>query len=64
MGGGRDGNIPSSTTNLRQHELDTPYFALVAETVLADDLEFGIAVMRVRMCTVDLSGEQARAQWP
>lgn len=34
--------VPGSTTNLRQGELDTPDLALVAETILANELEFGV----------------------
>jgi hypothetical protein len=34
--------IPSSTTNLREGELDTPDFTLVSETVFTDEFQFGI----------------------
>lgn len=37
-------NVPSSTTDLGQGELDTPDLTLVAQTVLADDLQFGVTV--------------------
>jgi hypothetical protein len=35
-------HIPSSTTNLGEGELDTPHLTLVAETVFADNLQFGV----------------------
>jgi hypothetical protein len=54
--------IPSSTTNLRQRKLDTPHLTLVAQAVFADDLEFGIAVMRLG--NRRLEQRQAAAQWP
>jgi hypothetical protein len=41
--------IPSSTTNFRQGELDTPHLTLVAQTVLADDLQFGVTIERGRL---------------
>ncbi|KAL3703925.1 hypothetical protein TMatcc_009615 [Talaromyces marneffei ATCC 18224] len=37
-------NIPSGTTNLGKSELDTPDLTLVAETVLADSLQFGVTI--------------------
>jgi hypothetical protein len=37
-------SIPSSTTNLGKSELDTPDLTLVAETVLADSLQFGVTI--------------------
>lgn len=37
-------DIPSSTTNLGKGELDTPDLTLVAETVLADSLQFGVTI--------------------
>ena len=36
--------LPGSTTNLGEGELDTPHLTLVAETVLADDLQLGVTV--------------------
>lgn len=38
------GDVPSSTTNLGKSELDTPDLTLVAETVLADSLQFGVTI--------------------
>lgn len=35
-------HIPSSTTNLRQGKLDTPNLTLVAQAVLADNLQFRV----------------------
>jgi hypothetical protein len=37
-------HIPSSTTNLGQSELDTPNLTLVAQTVLADNLELRVTM--------------------
>lgn len=37
-------SIPSSTTNLGKGELDTPHLTLVAKTVLADGLQFGVTI--------------------
>lgn len=55
--------IPSSTTNLRQGEHDTPHLALVAETIFANNFQ-------LRITNVGLVGvlrheqRQAHAQWP
>ena len=35
-------HIPSSTTNLGEGELNAPHLTLVAETVFADNLQFGV----------------------
>ena len=51
--------IPSSTTDLGEGELDTPHFALVAEAVFTDDLQFGIA--ESILGTVDMSGARSRS---
>lgn len=48
-------NIPSSTTNLGESELDTPDLTLVAETVLADSLQFGVTIEDVRNGQHDIS---------
>lgn len=37
-------NLPGSTTNLGQSELDAPDLTLVAQTILADKLQFGVPV--------------------
>jgi hypothetical protein len=37
-------HLPSSTTNLGKGELDTPHLTLVAETELADSLQFGVTI--------------------
>lgn len=39
-----EGWLPGSTSDLGEGELDTPHLALVAQTVLADDLQFGVTV--------------------
>ncbi|KAH9824561.1 40S ribosomal protein S9-B [Teratosphaeria destructans] len=36
--------IPGSTTDLGEGELDTPHLTLVAQTVLADNLQLGVTV--------------------
>ena len=40
-------NIPGSTTDLGQSELDTPDLTLVTETVLADTLQLRVPISRV-----------------
>lgn len=35
-------NIPGSTTNLGESELDTPDLTLIAETILANELQLGV----------------------
>jgi hypothetical protein len=42
-----DANIPGSTTDLGQSELDAPDLTLVAETVLADTLQLRVPISRV-----------------
>jgi hypothetical protein len=37
-------NVPGSTTDLGQGELDTPDLTLVAETVLANELQLGVTI--------------------
>ena len=39
--------LPGSTSNLGQLKLDTPHFTLVAQTIFAHDLEFGVAGVRL-----------------
>lgn len=39
--------IPGSTANLRESELDTPDLTLVAETILADELQFEVPGSRI-----------------
>jgi hypothetical protein len=41
--------IPSGTSNLGEGQLDTPDLTLVAQTILANELEFGVAAKDVRM---------------
>jgi len=61
--------LPSSTTDLGQGELNTPDLTLVAQTVFADDLQFGVARFRQGMMLDKgylrhKQREQAHAQWP
>lgn len=42
------GVLPSSTTDLGQSKLDTPDLTLVAQTVLADDLQFRVTIEEAR----------------
>lgn len=61
------GNIPGSTTNLGQGELDTPDLTLVAETVLSNELQLGVTIILSQVSfriTNDLSRELALAHWP
>jgi hypothetical protein len=41
-------HIPSSTTDLGEGELDTPHLTLVAQAVLADNLEFRVTSKMIR----------------
>jgi hypothetical protein len=51
-------NIPSSTTDLGEGEQHAPHLALVAQTILADGLEFGVT----ESLSVDLSLDLNRAR--
>jgi hypothetical protein len=48
-------HIPSSTTDLREGQLDTPDLTLVAETVLSDGLEFSITSYGISIGTHDMT---------
>lgn len=52
-------DVPSSTTDLGECELNTPHLALVAESVFTDDLQFRVAI--AVLDTVDLSGASSRS---
>lgn len=39
-------HIPGSTTNLGEGELDTPHLTLVAQTVLSNELQLGVTIVR------------------
>jgi hypothetical protein len=43
-------HIPGSTTDLGEGELDTPDLTLVAETILANELELGVTVLFPKRC--------------
>ena len=53
---GSDVYIPSGTTDLRERKLDTPDFALVPQTIFADNLQFGVATKVVRISDVSREG--------
>lgn len=38
-------NLPSSTTNLGQRQTDTPHLTLVAEAILANELQLGVTII-------------------
>jgi len=48
--------LTGRTTNFRQSELDAPHFSLVAQTIFANDLEFGIETSGLEWSTRDLVG--------
>jgi hypothetical protein len=50
----------SGTTDLGQSQLDTPDLALVAETILADELELSIPNPTLT-CVPDISGARSRS---
>ena len=43
-------NLPGSTTDLGEGELDAPHFALVAKTILANELELSVPVPPLTRC--------------
>jgi len=57
-------DIPGSTTDLGEGEHDAPHLTLVAETKLADELQFSVPerIMLIKG-TNDLGREPAHAQW-
>jgi hypothetical protein len=56
-------HLPGSTTNLGEGELDAPHLALVAQTILADELELSVPVPPLTRCPRH-KRRQARTQWP
>ena len=54
------GLVPSSTTDLGEGQLDTPDLTLVAETILADELQLGIPNPTLT-CVPDISGARSRS---
>src|SRR5690242_7751342 len=55
--------LPGSTTDLGEGELDAPHLALVAQTILADELKLSVPVPPLTRCP-RRKRRQARAQWP
>ena len=53
-------NLPSGTTDLGQGQLDAPDLTLVAETILADELQLGIPNPTLT-CVPDISGARSRS---
>jgi hypothetical protein len=43
--------LPGSTTDLGEGKLDTPDFTLVSETVLANELQFGVPRTCLELCS-------------
>jgi hypothetical protein len=65
--GRRGQDLPSSTTDLGQGELDTPDLTLVAQAILADHLQLGVTVWDCgvrRLQSPRLKQRQATAHWP
>ena len=58
--GGCDENLPSGTTDLGQSQLDAPDLTLVAETILADELQLSIPNPTLT-CVPDISGASSRS---
>ena len=46
--------LPGSTTDLGESELHAPHLTLVSQAIFADDLEFRVAAIDVRI-TIDIS---------
>jgi hypothetical protein len=59
MDSGRS-NLPGSTTDLGQSQLDTPDLALVAQTILADELQLGVPTEQLTQVP-DVSGASSRS---
>lgn len=55
--------IPSSTTDLRECEHDTPHLALIAKAIFPDNLEFRISEMEL-VSLLRHEQRHALAQWP
>lgn len=55
--------IPSSTTNLRECEHDTPHLALIAKTIFSDNLQLRISEMEL-VSLLRHEQRHALAQWP
>lgn len=45
-------DLPGSTTNLGEGELDTPDLTLVPETVLADELQLGVPISQAQLASL------------
>lgn len=57
--------IPGSTTNLGEGELDTPDLTLVAETILANELQLRVPSRSLSVSVHSRHKQsQAAAQWP
>jgi hypothetical protein len=58
-------HLPSSTTNLGEGEEHTPHLTLVAETILANELQLGVPEYRKLVQDHNRhKRRQAAAQWP
>lgn len=62
----RLGNIlPSSTTNLGQRQTDAPHLTLVAEAILANELQLGVTIASESVLSHNRRKQrQAHVQWP
>lgn len=62
IGGANAENLPGSTTDLGEGQLDAPDLALVAQTILANELKLSVPVPSLTDCprhkrsTLSLSG--------
>jgi hypothetical protein len=54
------GDSPGSTTDLGESQLDAPDLALVAETILADELQLSIPIPTLTSVP-DISGARSRS---
>jgi hypothetical protein len=58
-------HIPGSTTDLGQSQTDSPDLTLVAQAILADELQLGVTiVIRSVFIHIRLKQRQAHVQWP
>lgn len=58
------GMVPGSTTDFGQSEHDAPHFALVAESIFADNLELGVSVEREgQWDSIDIGRDELMLKW-
>lgn len=54
-------NVPGSTTDLGESQLDAPDLALVAQTIFSNELELGVPNPTLTSIVADISGARSRS---